>query len=105
MAVVADAAVAETLRAIALPATLAQAAMNVATSLDGAYIGSGKLGHYVGVTCAATLVLAAVSLRAVSAGQAGLASAWLGLAAFSCVRAGAHLWRLGELRADLLGRA
>lgn len=103
MAVVADATVAETLRAIALPATLAQAAMNIATSLDGAYIGSGKLGHYVGVIGAATLSLAAVSLRAVGAGRAGLASAWLALAAFSCVRAGAHLWKLGELRADLLG--
>lgn len=103
MAVVADAAVAETLRSIALPATIAQAAMNVATSLDGAYIGCGRLGHYVGVIGAATLSLAAVSLRSVSMGRAGLASAWLALAAFSCVRAGAHLWKLGELRESFVG--
>lgn len=134
-----------TLCAVALPATLAQAAINVAIALDGAYIGSGHLGHYVGVIGAATLSLArhvaiagpaqgyqvaagpvsatvrlrgarcapvalsgvqglfsllvvyrgsrqplprrlaAVAMHAVRAGRAGLTSAWLALAVFSCV--------------------
>ena len=103
MAVVADIEVAATLRAIVLPATVAQATINVATALDGAYIGCGKLGHYVKVVGAATLTLVAVSFRAVYTGRAGLATAWLALASFSCVRAVAHLWALPKLRDELLG--
>jgi Na+-driven multidrug efflux pump len=91
------------LRTVAWPAALSQLSINVATALDGAYIGSGRLGHYLRVMAAASAALGAVFLAAWVGGRIGLGAAWIALAVFASVRCAAHLAGLRNLRAGLIG--
>jgi len=83
---------------------LAQFAINLATALDGAYIGCGRLRHYLLTTGASTAALALIFLFSLTTGRAGLGSAWAGLAVFSALRCFANLSGLPGLRAELLGK-
>jgi Na+-driven multidrug efflux pump len=102
-ALASDPTVAAQLRTVAWPAALSQLSINLATALDGAYIGCGRLGHYVRVMAAASAALGAVFVAAWATGRPGLGAAWTALAVFASVRCVAHLAGLVALRAELVG--
>lgn len=89
------------LRSILPQLALSQIAINVATALDGAYIGCGRLTHYVSVSLVSCLATACVFF----AGGSGLGVAWWGMVAFSAVRCLSHTLGLAALRRHLFSRA
>lgn len=97
-----DPTVAAHLRTVAWPAALSQLGINIATALDGAYIGCGRLGHYLRVMAVASAALVAVFVAAWAGGHPGLGAAWTALAVFSMVRCAANLAGMLALRAGLL---
>lgn len=95
-----DAAVLTPLRSLTALVVVSQAAISLATALDGCFIGCSWLRHYI-VACSLGTA-AALSLMARSLPQGGgLLPAWRGLLVFSLLRVAAHLVLLPRLLASL----
>ena len=77
-------------------ACLAQVGITYAQTLDGIYIGRGKLKHYAGIMMFSTL-----ACYIFFACVPGLQGAWIGLAIYGALRAGVNLLALPSLLAGL----
>ena len=102
----ADATVRASLSSVALMAVASQFFISFATALDGVYIGTSSLGHYV-MACTLGTASGWFAFRHGMRTGAGLSSAWLGLLLFSGVRALIHMLAYPALqrRIELAARA
>lgn len=99
-----DPAVKAALATAMLPAIASQFAISLATALDGIYIGTAALAHYV-MACSLGASSAWFVFRRGLRMGTGLPSAWNGLLLFAGVRMVAHLLAYPRLKQKLEGAA
>lgn len=99
-----DPTVLRPLRGLTGLAVLSQAAISLATALDGCFIGCAWLRHYISACLIGTAAALSLMLTSLRSGG-GLLPAWRGLFAFSILRVGAHLVQLPRLLRSLSSAA
>jgi len=85
---------------VVMQSSLSQFVLDLATSMDGMFIGSGRLRYYM-FTCAVSTLSAWTWFYYSIANNAGLTGYWNGVLLFSCVRLTCYLSGLPSILRDM----